>query len=145
MKMKKILYVLFLLMILSSCSESGYDDYYYIKNDLDYPIMVSRYDYNNISDTMIVNSNEMILYLSVNAIGSSSFDNDNNSICITQNTFIFNDSVSITYKPSDTYKKNPCMSHCWEIINEESKKKLTSHKVLYTITEEDYQNAISQE
>lgn len=141
--MKKIYYILFICLVMASCSEVGYDDNYFIKNDLRYPVTVSRYDNNNICDTIIVESHETVLYLSVSGFGSSPFDDDINTVCITQNVFIINDTISVTYKPTDTYDKNPCMTHSWKILEEDSKKKQTSHKVLYTITEEDYQNALS--
>ena len=145
--MRKSIYILtaLCLTLLQSCiKESGYDDNYYIKNKLDRDVKVIRHDMNNISYSFIVKSDETILYASPAGFGNSPFDSDINTICMTHNTFIFNDSVCIIHKPHDSISKNPCMTHSWEIIKEEHKRNLGSHDVLYTITEEDYQNAISQ-
>ena len=56
----------------------------------------------------------------------------------------FNDTIVINYRKEDSFSKNICYINNWTILKNEHKKGGKHIEVLYTITEDDYQNAISR-
>ena len=59
-------------------------------------------------------------------------------------TIRFNDSVSVTYHIEDTFAKSTLLKSCWEITKQHKTRGSSTHEVLYTIDDQDYQNALIQ-
>lgn len=146
-------------VLLSSC-DPGYDDTYKVRNGLDRDIKLTQgriYGTNEKakpSDTIIIKPDETKVVYHEGGIGFSPFDGivqDIDYILYNQNDYpypyiIFDDSID--YKIYDysnegiikTFEKSFFKKSCWEILSRNKNDNV--HEVLYTITEEDYQNAV---
>ena len=145
--------------LLSSC-DSGYDDTYKVRNGLDRDVKLTQgcfYGTNEnvtLSDTIVIKPDETKVVYQEGGIGYSPFDGivqDIDYILYNQNDYpypyiIFDDSID--YKIYDysnegiikTFEKSFFKKSCWEVLSRNDNNNI--HEVLYTITEEDYQNAI---
>ncbi len=77
----------------------------------------------------------------------SPFDNDEEYLyyaACAYGTIRFNDSVSVTYHIEDTFDKSALLKSCWEVIKQHKTMGSSTHEVLYSIDELDYQNALIQ-
>lgn len=150
MKTRKIIFILFLPFMLTSCfwADPHYEDSFYVKN-MSGQSVTCKLEHNRIyTGDVMVEKNEKEYLFAVHALPTSScFDNGSQYIFSVdfKFVFIFEDSTTICYDKNSPFSKNPCLTNNWEIFDKVDKKKNKQYKALYTITEEDYQNAISQE
>ena len=143
-------------VLMSSC-DPGFDDTYKVKNGLDRDIKLTQgrvYGTNEKvrpSDTIIIKPDETKVVYQEGGIGFSPFDGivlDIDYILYEEYRpyIIFDDSIN--YKILDysnegiikTFEKSIFKKSCWEILSRNENDNV--HEVLYTITEEDYQNAV---
>lgn len=142
-------------VLLSSC-DPGFDDTYKVKNGLDRDVKLTRSVYGtneNVtpSDTIIIKPDETKEVYQEGGIGISPFDGKVQNIdYILYEEYmpyiIFDDSID--YKILDysnegiikTFEKSIFKKSCWEILSRNENDNV--HEVFYTITEEDYQNAV---
>ncbi len=142
--------------LLSSC-DPGFDDTYKVKNGLDRDIKLTQgyaYDaYENVkfSDTIVIKPDETKKVYQDGGLGISPFDGKVQNIDYIlyeeyRPYIIFDDSID--YKILDysnegiikTFEKSIFKKSCWEILSRNENDNV--HEVFYTITEEDYQNAV---
>lgn len=143
-------------VLLSSC-DPGFDDTYKVKNGLDRDVKLTQgsvYGTNeNVtpSDTIIIKPDETKEVYQEGGIGISPFDGKVQNIDYIlyeeyRPYIIFDDSID--YKILDysnegiikTFEKSIFKKSCWEILSRNENDNV--HEVFYTITEEDYQNAV---
>lgn len=143
-------------VLLSSC-DPGFDDTYKVKNGLDRDVKLTQgsvYGTNeNVtpSDTIIIKPDEIKEIYQEGGIGISPFDGKVQNIDYIlyeeyRPYIIFDDSID--YKILDysnegiikTFEKSIFKKSCWEIFSRNENDNV--HEVFYTITEEDYQNAV---
>lgn len=143
-------------VLLSSC-DPGFDDTYKVKNGLDRDVKLTQgsvYGTNeNVtpSDTIIIKPDEIKEVYQEGGIGISPFDGKVQNIDYIlyeeyRPYIIFDDSID--YKILDysnegiikTFEKSIFKKSCWEILSRNENDNV--HEVFYTITEEDYQNAV---
>ena len=143
-------------VLLSSC-DPGFDDTYKVKNGLDRDVKLTQgsvYGTNeNVtpSDTIIIKPDEIKEVYQEGGIGISPFDGKVQNIDYIlyeeyRPYIIFDDSID--YKILDysnegiikTFEKSIFKKSCWEILSRNANDNV--HEVFYTITEEDYQNAV---
>lgn len=144
------------VVLLSSC-DPGFDDTYKVKNGLDRDVKLTQgsvYGTNeNVtpSDTIIIKPDEIKEVYQEGGIGISPFDGKVQNIDYIlyeeyRPYIIFDDSID--YKILDysnagiikTFEKSIFKKSCWEILSRNENDNV--HEVFYTITEEDYQNAV---
>ena len=133
-------------LCLRSCVYEPYfiDDYYVVNNTSN-PV---KYVFNGMQTDSIVQPNEKVLLYSQRMDRQPSpFDNDEvyryYSACAFS-TIRFDDSVYVTYHVEDTFTKNTLLKSCWEITKQHKTMGSSTHEVLYSIDEQDYQNALIQ-
>ena len=143
-------------VLLSSC-DPGFDDTYKVKNGLDRDVKLTQgrvYGTNeNVtpSDTIIIKPDETKEVYQEGGIGISPFDGKVQNIDYIlyeeyRPYIIFDDSID--YKILDysnagiikTFEKSIFKKSCWEILSRNENDNV--HEIFYTITEEDYQNAV---
>lgn len=151
----KICYItIFLGFMLSKCVIESYQityDTYFIKNDLSCPITYKS-GYDSTTATTIFPGERkkiQILYFE-NKVTHSCFYYGISSkgiVNLDVGTISFDDgsNISIAYKKSDDFDKNPCFCNAWKIVAKEKvMKNCYNYEVEYTVDEEDYRNALAQ-
>ena len=134
------------LFCLNSCVyEPYFIDDYHIMNNTESPVM---YRIRGMQTDSIVQPNERIfMYEQQMDRNPSPFDNDEEYLYFSACAFAtiqFNDSVSVTYQSEDTFAKSTLLKSCWEVTKQHKTMGSSTHEVLYTIDEQDYQNALVQ-
>ena len=133
-------------LCLNSCVyESYFIDDYYVVNNTSNPV---KYVFHGMQTDSIVQPNEKVLvYTQRMDREPSPFDNDEEYLYYAAGacgTIRFNDSVFVTYHNDDTFAKSTLLKSCWEVTKQHKTKGSSTHEVLYTIDEQDYQNALIQ-
>ena len=154
MKIKYLISLLLVLLTVVSCKPI-YQDTFYIEN-LSGRNVVCRLEY-NVASGVTCNSNAISVgtekqeFFSMDIVSTSSCFDHNSNFILGDNSnvnfkiiFIFDDEVSISYDKSSTFSNNPCLTRNWNVFREIDKRYNKQHHAVYTITEEDYQNAISR-
>jgi hypothetical protein len=107
-----------------------------------------KYVFNGMQADSIVQPNEKVLvYTQRMDRNPSPFDNDEEHLyysACAYGTIQFNDSVYVTYHNDDTFAKSTLLKSSWEVTKQHKTKGSSTHEVLYTINEQDYQNALMQ-
>ena len=134
------------LLCLNSCVyEPYFIDDYYVLNNTSNPI---KYVYAGMQTDSVIQPNEKVfIYEQRMGRKPSPFDNDEVNLYFSACAFAtirFNDSVSVTYHVEDTFAKSTLLKSCWEITKQHKTMGSSTHEVLYTIDEQDYQNALIQ-
>lgn len=145
-KLRFLLAISVSVLCLSSCVyEPYFIDDYYVLNNTSNPV---KYVFYGMQTDSIVQPNEkVLLYSQRMSQEPSPFDNDETHLYYSKCTFgtiHFNDSVSVSYHIEDTFAKSTLLKSCWEITKQHKTMGSSTHEVLYTIDEQDYQNALIQ-
>lgn len=150
--MKKLLkhklgyfWLVVILVCLDSCVYEPYfkDDYYILNNTSNTVLCY----FDEIKSDLVIEPDEKVFLKSVSGYRQPSpFDNDEAYLEYSwiKGTIHFNDSVSVTYSFDDAFDKCTYLLDCWDIVKEHKTKGSSTHEVLYTIDEQDYQNALFQ-
>ena len=129
-----------LCALLSSC-DPGFHDTFKVKNGLDRDIKAFN---NTTYDTITIKSGKMEIVEENDGIGISQFENQGEYFIDSYPRIIFDDSIVYEignqWDLATSFKRSIFKKSCWEIL--EANDKANTYKVLYTITEEDYQNAL---
>ena len=99
------------------------------------------------TDSVIQPNEKVFIYEQQRSREPSPFDNDEVNLYFSACAFAtirFNDSVSVTYHVEDTFAKSTLLKSCWEITKQHKTRGSSTHEVLYTIDDQDYQNALIQ-
>ena len=99
------------------------------------------------TDSIIRPNEKVHLYTQRMDRNPSPFDNDEDYLYYSScayGTIRFNDSVFVTYHSEDTFDKSTLLKSCWEVTKQHKTMGSSTHDVLYTIDEQDYQNALVQ-
>lgn len=159
--MKTLIYcILFATALcLTSCfGDSRYGDTFFVRNSSAHHVkcyikaepeeIIGIMKYPNVEPSN--SSKEGFFALGFSA-PSSSFDNNSeyiiniNDININMEiTFVFDDTLRISYHKEDLYDNNPCHTKNWEVTLDIDKKHHKYHDALYIITEENYLDALKQ-
>lgn len=131
-----------LIALLPSCDPVFYDTFK-IKNELGRDIKATDLHGH---DTITIKNGEVKIALENGGLGTSQFSYTNTDRYLQEYpVIIFDNSVAYTSKNTELIKqfeKSIFKMSCWEILFFEDRKMSDNCEVLYTITEEDYQNAI---
>ena len=151
-KLFKLLSIAYLIVLCASCDPS-HSETFYVENKYNDTIGLTFLHYN---DSIIISPNQRVVINSYSGMSypilSSVINNyeeeqsDNTYIdnMTSHSTIYFNDSIMINYQKDDTFKKNICYINSWTVLKNEDKRKGRTIEILYTITEEDYQNALNK-
>ena len=143
--MKKLLkklsgIALFSLCVMLSSCDPGFHDTFKVKNGLDRDIKAFN---DNTYDTITIKSGKVEIVEENGGIGISQFENQDEYL-YSYPIIIFDDSIVYEignqWDLARSFKRSIFKKSCWEIL--EADDKANTYKVLYTITEEDYQNAL---
>ncbi len=144
----------FCAAVLHSCVyEPYYIDNYLVSNKFSEPVKIFKgyttdSSFVHTDSLFIEKNNEMEFYEDRRSRHWSPFDSDEEFIFPFSNLYFhlcFNDSVSVFYKDFDSsFAKSMSRTACWAILSEHHTMGRSTHKVLYTIDEQDYQNALIQ-
>lgn len=136
--------VVFLLCLNSCVYESYFKDDYYILNNTQNTVHCC---FDEIQSDIVIEPDEKVFLKSVSGYRQPS-PFDNSEVYLEygwiKGTIHFNDSVSVTYSFDDTFDKSTYLLDCWDIVKEHKTMGSSTHEVLYTIDERDYQNALLQ-
>lgn len=134
------------LLSLNSCVyEPYFIDDYYVLNNTSNPI---KYVFDGMQTDSVIQPNEKVfIYEQRMDREPSPFDNDEVNLYFSACAFAtirFNDSVFVTYHVEDSFAKSTLLKSCWEITKQHKTMGSSTHEVLYSIDEQDYQNALIQ-
>lgn len=140
-KKSSVIAIFSLIVLLTSC-DPYLEETHKVKNNLDKEIKayaIIEHQYDSII-TIAPGETQTVYYYE--GLGVSQFYKGNDNDFLHHDSYvIFDDSIKYmpNYEAYEKFEKSFGNKSCWEIISNESK---GCFEVLYTITEEDYQNAL---
>ena len=140
LKKLSVILIFSLAVLLSSC-DPVFNDTFKVRNEFGRDIKAVN---NTTYDTIVIHSGKVEIADELGGIGISQFENTSEYLHRTP-LIIFDDTIVYTindlgFSSVADFNKSIFKKSCWEIL--EANDKSNSYEVLYTITEEDYQNAL---
>ncbi len=140
LKKLSVIVIFSLAVLLSSC-DPVFNDTFKVRNEFGRDIKSVN---NTTYDTIVIQSGKVEIADELGGIGISQFEKTSEYLHRTP-LIIFDDTIVYTindlgFSSVADFNKSIFKKSCWEIL--EANDKSNTYEVLYTITEEDYQNAL---